>query len=294
MRFLIERSRVSNGAANLKSELINTGHRCKSCGTRNITSNSLGFGSWEDLNVNTLLIRWGVNRTHGGANYVRFKNMGNFLVNGKTEWMSNKLMFFNTMNAVGLSDYCVPWTTDMATARSWLESGRMMVVRKILNGHSGNGIVLCKPEPPFELPEARLYTQYVKKKYEYRVHMFRGLPNHTIWQQKKALRNAENVNYQIRNHDNGWVFTRRDLIIPDIVRSRMEEFRTQFFERCSVDFAAVDVIYNDHTNRTYVLEANTAPGLEGQTVKDYTNAFVAMHTAVRNGEFALSSDLVLQ
>ena len=218
--------------------------------------------------------------------------MGNFLVNGKTEWMSNKLMFFGTLGRVGLENYVVPWTTDMATARMWLADGRMVVARKILNGHSGNGIVLCNPSPPFELPEARLYTQYVKKKYEYRVHMFRGLPNHTIWQQKKSLANAEDVNYQIRNHHNGWVFTRRDLIIPAIVRSTMEEFRTKFFERCYVDFAAVDVIYNSAFDGVYILEANTAPGLEGQTVKDYANAFVAMHTAVRNGEFALSSDLV--
>ncbi len=292
MKFLIERSRISNGAANLKAELIPTGHRCFSRRTSEITGNTTGFGAWENMNGDTMLIRWGVNRAHGGANYVRFKNMGNFLVNGKTEWMSNKLMFFQTMATVGLENHLVPWTESRDTARYWLENGNTVVARKIINGHSGNGIVLCNPLPPYAIPEARLYTQYIKKKYEYRVHMFRGLPNHTIWQQKKARTDAENISYQIRNHNNGWVFTRRDLIIPEIVESRMEEFRTKFFERCSVDFAAVDVIYNTNFNSVYVLEANTAPGLEGQTAKDYANAFVAMHTAVRNGEFALSSDVM--
>jgi D-alanine-D-alanine ligase-like ATP-grasp enzyme len=36
-----------------------------------------------------------------------------------------------------------------------------------------------------------------------------------------------------------------------------------------LDFGAVDVIWNEKQQRAYVLEVNTAPGLEGQTVDDY-------------------------
>ena len=38
--------------------------------------------------------------------------------------------------------------------------------------------------------------------------------------------------------------------------------------KTGLDFGAVDVIYTKD-ERVYVLEINTAPGLEGQTVLDY-------------------------
>jgi len=40
-----------------------------------------------------------------------------------------------------------------------------------------------------------------------------------------------------------------------------------------LDFGAVDIIYNEHENQYYVLEVNTAPGLEGTTVEKYAEAF---------------------
>jgi D-alanine-D-alanine ligase-like ATP-grasp enzyme len=38
-------------------------------------------------------------------------------------------------------------------------------------------------------------------------------------------------------------------------------------------FGAADVIWNDKEQRAYVLEVNTAPGLEGTTLENYANAF---------------------
>ena len=39
-----------------------------------------------------------------------------------------------------------------------------------------------------------------------------------------------------------------------------------------LDFGAVDVIYNVHHKKAYVLEVNTAPGLEGTTLEVYARA----------------------
>jgi glutathione synthase/RimK-type ligase-like ATP-grasp enzyme len=41
-----------------------------------------------------------------------------------------------------------------------------------------------------------------------------------------------------------------------------------------LDFGAVDIIQDDGGN-FYVLEVNTAPGLEGQTIKSYAEGFNA-------------------
>jgi len=40
-----------------------------------------------------------------------------------------------------------------------------------------------------------------------------------------------------------------------------------------LDFGAVDIIWNNHYQLATVLEVNTAPGLEGQTITDYANYF---------------------
>lgn len=42
---------------------------------------------------------------------------------------------------------------------------------------------------------------------------------------------------------------------------------------CGLDFGAVDIIWNNHYQKAYVLEINTAPGLEGSSVDNYRKAF---------------------
>ena len=41
------------------------------------------------------------------------------------------------------------------------------------------------------------------------------------------------------------------------------------FAASELDFGAVDIIFNERENKAYVLEINSAPGLEGSTIQDY-------------------------
>ena len=41
----------------------------------------------------------------------------------------------------------------------------------------------------------------------------------------------------------------------------------------NLDFGAVDLIWNEHENKCYVLEVNSAPGIEGTTLQQYVTAF---------------------
>lgn len=153
-----------------------------------------------------------------------------------------------------------------------------IVCRTVLSGHSGNGIVIATT--PGELVEAPLYVRYIKKKDEYRVHLgiagydgFEGQDNpviQTIAVQRKARRaDCENPNWQVRNHNNGFVFVRSNVNPPDAVI----EAAKKAFTATGLDFGAVDVIWNEHQEKAYVLEINTAPGLEGQTITDYASYF---------------------
>jgi hypothetical protein len=120
--------------------------------------------------------------------------------------------------------------------------------------------------PGQELPDAPLYTQYVKKKKEFRVHVYNGK---AIFVQEKRKRKNEPVGNQlIRSHRHGWVFCIKDIVEPDGLRV----LGVNAVRACGLDFGAVDIIYNEHYNKMYVLEINSAPGIEGSTLEAYTNA----------------------
>ena len=88
--------------------------------------------------------------------------------------------------------------------------------------------------------------------------------------QRKA-RNPEvdKPNWKVRNHDNGFIFVRGGFTAPDAV---LEEAR-RAIKALGLDFGAVDIIWNDKQGKAFVLEVNTAPGLEGQTIEDYAEGF---------------------
>lgn len=182
---------------------------------------------------------------------------------------TNKLNFFRTMsNSERTRDLIPQFWTDRASIPA---DAYPIVCRTVLAGHSGDGIVIA--ERPEQLVDAPLYVKYIKKQEEYRVHvgMRRG-ETVVIAVQRKARRTDtpdEQVNWQVRNHNNGFVFVRGGVNPPPSVL----ESAQSALSCADLDFGAVDVIWNERQQRAYVLEINTAPGLEGQTVTDYANFF---------------------
>lgn len=180
---------------------------------------------------------------------------------------SNKLEFFKLMKENNLEDITPRWWTDK---ESIPDDAFPIVCRTILAGHSGAGIVIadCRDD----LVPASLYVAYKKKKDEYRVHCGLSPSGDTgiIAIQRKARDSSnENPNWQVRNHSNGFIYVRGGFTAPVCV----EDVARSCFGATGLDFGAVDVIYNAQENKAYVLEINTAPGLEGQTVTDYANFF---------------------
>ena len=98
--------------------------------------------------------------------------------------------------------------------------------------------------------------------------MIRGEPT-VISQQRKARRRGEDADPRIRNLANGYVFVRDGVNPPaDVLEQAKAAVRA-----AHLTFGAVDIVWNEHYRQAYVLEINTAPGLEGQTIEDYANAF---------------------
>lgn len=177
---------------------------------------------------------------------------------------------------------CPDWTTDKGVAQTWLESGHTVVSRLLLRANSGRGIVLVDSGGGEEIPDAPLYTKYVKKADEYRVHVFRGTVIDVAQKKKRQEVANERVNYQVRAARNGWVFCRDGVIAPDCVR----DAAVMAVSALGLDFGAVDVGYNQKRGEATVFEANTAPGVEGTTLTRYFNAFYYAIPQLQGGRHA--------
>lgn len=226
--------------------------------------------------ANDTVINWGSSQTHPSFGLAHILNKP-----ADCARAGDKLAFFRHLGEHSVQPVRVPeWTDSSHVARSWVDSGLLVVARTILRGHSGAGIKIL--EPGVDFVQAPLYTKYVKKDKEYRVHCFKddllapiltaSQPSyHVIDLQRKARDPAfvGEPNWRVRNHHNGFIYVRNDVQAPqDVTRQAL-----QAFEASGLDFGAVDVIWNEHQQRAYVLEINTAPGLVGTTVQKYESAF---------------------
>lgn len=189
----------------------------------------------------------------------------------------NKLRFFDVQKASKTPARIPVYTKDREEALEWVEQG-IVTMGRLTNGSCGTDIAFFE-EDPQAFNESEFWVQYKKKKEEYRIHFVRG---NMILAQKKALRETDPesgekidtsaVDFRIRNHKNGFIFKRHDISVPGDV---VDQARLAI-ENIGLDFGAVDVIWNQYEGKAYVLEVNTAPGLEGTTVTDYANAFRAL------------------
>lgn len=214
------------------------------------------------VDVPTTFINWGCTKVLIGLQQVKVINP--FEAVRKA---ADKLLFFQAMQDTKLTPrFC----TTLERAKKWILKGRTVVCRTVLNGHSGNGIVVAST--PNGLVPAKLYVEYIKKETEWRVHVFQGK---VIDIQRKA-RNKDvpddQVNWQIRNHDNGFIYARGDVgeIARDILGD-LEAAATLTVNHLKLDFGAVDIIVTKG-GKVYILEVNTAPGLKGTTLENYVTA----------------------
>jgi glutathione synthase/RimK-type ligase-like ATP-grasp enzyme len=191
---------------------------------------------------------------------------------------TDKLTFFN---AVSGQVSIPPYTTTKDVAEAWLNENKKIVVREKLNSHSGDGIVIIDNQDvwnEYDHRRAKMYVMYIPKKDEYRVHVMNG---EAFDIQKKAVASGVDksvVNYTIRNHHNGFIYVRDG--VRENCPSQVIEEAINAIRIIGLDFGAVDVIYNKYRNQAFVLEVNTAPGLEGQSVTNYNETFTTAFNAL--------------
>lgn len=255
----------SDGAANLQAALRELGH--------NVVRVRDGD---KTLNREILTLKWGA--------FTRQATVaGEILNNNAGPNVLNKLVCFRVLSQG--SDYPVPipeFTTDKAVAQRW----ERVYERHSLTGSGGEGIRVVETSAEL-LQDAPLYTKGLKgKRREYRIHVFQHGGIRRIFVQQKVRRQGyqENPQYDnnVRNLENGWVFAHNEIQPPRTVTvgaaiSACLKLRLQW--------GAVDLIEMDALDGgSYVLEVNSAPGLQGGTVGFYANAVHDYIRGIQDGE----------
>lgn len=211
---------------------------------------------------NKVVVNWGSSDLPAEVQRCRVLNSAD-----RVRAATNKLDCLRILTEGGVP--CIPYTTERVNAQRWLEEGKAVVCRTVLRASSGRGIVLA--DTVDELVNAPLYTKYIKKESEWRVHV---LPGGVLDIQRKVRDNRvpdDQVNWRLRNHDQGFIFQRHGLNPP----VQVTDVATRAISALGLDFGAVDVIFNRRDDAAYVLEVNCAPGLEGTTLERYVAAFRA-------------------
>jgi len=191
----------------------------------------------------------------------RVRGRPNFRLQAGTD----KLTQLNAFNSHDVS--CPEFTRDRAVALGWIRDGSAVMCRTLLRASEGRGIVVAETEE--QLVAAPLYTRYVPKKEEYRVHVLNGQVI-DVQQKRKRREFGDDRNTKVRNLANGYVFCREGIREPTSLR----ELACKATRSLGYSLGAVDIAYNVKKDLLVVLEVNANPGMQGQTLENYANAIL--------------------
>jgi glutathione synthase/RimK-type ligase-like ATP-grasp enzyme len=217
------------------------------------------------------IINWGSSEKRFGGQYINDPTA--------VAVSSDKLETAKVLGNFGVAQ--PPYTTDREVAQQWLTEGHSVLARTLLRASSGRGITLVSPDGDTELPKAPLYTMYIPKTTEYRIHVLGDKVIDTQEKKRSTEVDDDKVNWQIRNNCNGFIFARCDVVAPTCVTDNA----VRAVSALGLDFGAVDIGYNTKRDKCRVYEVNTAPGLEGSTLDMYYAAFMETLPALKSGAY---------
>jgi len=165
------------------------------------------------------------------------------------------------------------FTDDCHVARDWLDEGLTVFGRKYLNASCGKGIEVLIPGDPDATLESfahlPVFTKYKKKKREFRVHVFKDQV--VAVTEKKRRKEFNGIrDTKIRNLANGYVFVQSVENEPEGLR----ELALRAAQVSASDFRGVDVGYNQLKDELFVIEVNSAPGIQGTNLNKYLEAII--------------------
>jgi glutathione synthase/RimK-type ligase-like ATP-grasp enzyme len=178
----------------------------------------------------------------------------------------NKVQQYNWFRANEIP--ALEFTTEASQAQQWLAEGQTVFGRKFLNASCGKGIVVMESSEDFVT--CPVYTLYKKKKREFRIHVFKEQVVAVVEKKRRREFNGER-DTKIRNLANGYVFIQSVSNEPDGLR----ELALRAASVSPSDFRGVDIGFNEKKNELFVIEVNSAPGIQGSNVNKYLQAIIS-------------------
>lgn len=186
----------------------------------------------------------------------------------------NKLQQYKFFADHGLS--ALEYTTNWQEAKQWSLDGHWVFGRRLLNASCGDGIeVIAAKASNDDLDSAAgcpVYTKYKPKKREFRVHVFKDTVVAIVEKKQRKEWNGER-NHKIRNLANGYVFAQA-CELTEALKARIDNLALAAGKVSGSDFKGVDLGYNEKHDDLFVIEVNSAPGIEGSNVEAYVKAMV--------------------
>ena len=149
------------------------------------------------------------------------------------------------------------------------ENDYPVVIRTILDGNGGKGIIIAKTREEFMEYRGNIWSKWINFDFELGVHAING----TIQRIFKKICMDDEREFPIRNIDNNYHFSIRNIEkykkLPEFVSNL---HRVLQFEICRYDIGW------DKENQTYVcIEANTAPSLSNNfsTLSMYGDYYIS-------------------
>lgn len=202
-----------------------------------------------------LVVNWGNSRAPAFDNMLNKPAM--------IERTVDKLKFFRLMMQAGQAGYLPPYWTNYADIP---DEAFPILCRTTTTGCDGAGIVIANNRG--EVQSSPLYTSLIKDAMEYRVTLFKDDVTDI---QTKLPRIGQMAHPYIRTYANGWGFQRKPVMSE--VENKIVAAAKAALRVSGLDFAGVDVLFSN--GRVYILEVNTAMGLEGDALNRFAAAVEA-------------------
>lgn len=210
----------------------------------------------------------------------------------RPDWKIGKVRYINKYDAICQSvdkrlsfknfvDYKVPippFTLKASEANKWLAEGLVVLSRTEIEGMKGQGIEINHPDIDDVVKPAPLYTQFIRKDREIRLHVFK---DKVIFGQEKILRQpSQTIKKLVLREGSAWDF---EWLGPDerkALGTLTLDAAVSAIRANGLDFGAVDLLITKD-KQPFVLETNTCPELGRDGAARYANAIIAEEKATR-------------
>ena len=201
---------------------------------------NLGLKRRYEIQRNAPLIRWG--NSDGDAS-------------GDTELNIAELIG-TCGNKRRFSDYFAELEIPHLHLRTGIPDKFPVVVRQVLSGSRGAGIVVCSSLQEYKnTPQNRHWTLWQPFAAEFGVHMLGGEVVKVM--RKVREEELEKEQFPIRNSGRGYSFRRCDFT----KKGKLVEFMKHIHDKFPLQFGRWDIGWNNDTKSYVVIEANSAPDL---------------------------------